>query len=580
MKIKNKLRLGFGFLFLTVLSFGALSGFYLNEIANDSKVILKDNYESIGFTGEMRKVLDNNNLPLSGEADSRFEQALQKQEHNITEAGEKEITSSIRNNYEALKIENSVLQERALRRDLTRVEEINMKAIVRKNNQAQASVKKATLYMELIGGFILLILFSFSVNFPGFIANPLLELKEGIQEIGRKNYKARLNFPANDEFSSLADAFNQMASKLNEWENSNLAKILSEKSRIETIIEQMQDGIMGLNEKGEIIFINPVAESLLNLDEGKIIGLDALQVADKNDLLRNLLDNKHSDKPVKIYANGKESYFQLESREILVPDYDQNRDKPIVKTSKSAGEVYILRNITRFRELDEAKTNFIATISHELKTPISSIKMSLQLLTDERVGSLSREQNELVSHIKDDAQRLLKITSELLDLAQVETGNIQLSFMPTDPDDIVNYAINSIKLQADQKNIQLEYHRMPDTSQVQVDVEKTTWVMINFLSNALRYSPEKSKIIISVKPDKNTVEFSVKDFGKGIEEQYQKRLFERYFQVPTDGKNKSGTGLGLAISKDFIEAQQGEIFVESEFGVGSKFGFRLPVYKA
>jgi len=182
------------------------------------------------------------------------------------------------------------------------------------------------------------------------------------------------------------------------------------------------------------------------------------------------------------------------------------------------------------------------------------------------------------NHIQDDTKRLLKITSELLDLAQVETGNIQLSFMAADPDEIVNYAINAVRFQADQKQIQIESQSSQDLPKVYADIEKTTCVLINFLSNALRYSSEKSKIIIQVKAIGNMVEFSVKDFGKGIEEQYQKKLFDRYFQVPTDGKNKSGTGLGLAISKDFIEAQQGEIFVESELGTGSKFGFKLPSY--
>lgn len=118
---------------------------------------------------------------------------------------------------------------------------------------------------------------------------------------------------------------------------------------------------------------------------------------------------------------------------------------------------------------------------------------------------------------------------------------------------------------------------MPNLPKVQADVEKTTWVLVNFLSNAIRYSPEKAKVIIQVNPVENMVEFDVKDSGKGIEEQYQARLFDRYFQVPTDGKNKSGTGLGLAISKDFIEAQKGEIFVESELGEGSRFVFRLPL---
>jgi len=112
-------------------------------------------------------------------------------------------------------------------------------------------------------------------------------------------------------------------------------------------------------------------------------------------------------------------------------------------------------------------------------------------------------------------------------------------------------------------------------SKVFVDVEKTTWVLINFLSNSLRYSAEKFRIVIEVKESRERVGFLVIDFGKGIEKQYQTRLVDRYFQVPADGKNKSGTGLGLAISKDFIEAQNGEIFVESELGIGSEFGFKL-----
>jgi len=585
MKIKSKLRLGFGFLFVMVLLFGGFSGFYLKQISEHSKVILKDNYESLRFTREMRTVFDNEELPLSTEAISSFDEQLKKQEANITEPGEAEITRNIRKDFEALKsadlsIEQLAKYQRSLRNHLRNVEKLNMEAIVRKNDQAQASVKKASIYMSLIGSFIIIILFSFSVNFPGFIANPLLELTEGIKEISRKNYRARMDFSANDEFAPLAIAFNQMAGKLNEWENSNLSKVMSEKQRIETIIEQMQDGIIGLNEKGNLIFINPAAEQLLNLNEEKTIGLNVAEISKKNDLLKTLTENKQSDKPIKIYANGKESFFQLEVREITVPVYPGDEEQALLKSGRSAGEVYILRNITKFTELDEAKTNFIATISHELKTPISAIKMSIKLIEDERVGKLNTEQLDLLNHIKDDSDRLLNITSELLDLAQVETGNIQLNFIPTEPDEIINYAINAVKFQADQKHVSIESHSKPNLPKVNIDVEKTTWVLINLLSNALRYSPEKGKVLIQVKNTGEQIEFSVQDFGKGIEEQYQARLFDRYFKVPTDGKNKSGTGLGLAISKDFIEAQKGDIFVESELGAGSRFVFRLPVYSA
>ncbi len=203
--------------------------------------------------------------------------------------------------------------------------------------------------------------------------------------------------------------------------------------------------------------------------------------------------------------------------------------------------------------------------------------MSLKLLNDSRIGNMNPEQQQLIEHISDDTSRLLKITSELLELSQVETGNIQLNFIPVDPEQILDYAINSVKFQAEQKSVQLEVIKSDGLPQVQADVEKTAWVLINFLSNALRYSAEKSKIIIRLNLQSNQMVFSVTDFGKGIDEQYKKRLFDRYFQVPTDGQNKSGSGLGLAISKDFIEAQQGRIWVESALGEGSTFYFSLPI---
>lgn len=198
-------------------------------------------------------------------------------------------------------------------------------------------------------------------------------------------------------------------------------------------------------------------------------------------------------------------------------------------------------------------------------------------MDDERVGAMNVEQKELVQHIREDCGRLLKITSELLDLAQVETGNLQLNFVKSDPRKIAIYAMDSVRFQAEQKNIELELISRNNLPKVNVDVEKTAWVLVNFLSNALRYSSEKSKVQIQIIEKGEEIEFSVRDFGKGIEEIYQKRLFDKYFQVPTDGNNKSGSGLGLAISKDFIEAESGKIWVESALGEGSKFCFSLPI---
>jgi len=238
------------------------------------------------------------------------------------------------------------------------------------------------------------------------------------------------------------------------------------------------------------------------------------------------------------------------------------------------GQVIVLRNITPFHELNEAKTNFIATVSHELKTPISSIKMSAQLLADNRVSALNADQTELLKSITDDADRLLKITSELLNMSQAETGNIQLKLQPVQPEVIVENALQAVLFQAQHKNISITKNLPSKLSSVYADAEKTSWVLINFLTNAVKYSPESSVIEISISQKENKISFAVTDHGKGIEEKYLPKLFDRYFKVPGTYE-RSGTGLGLAISKEFIEAQGGTIQVKSVLNEGSIFSFTL-----
>jgi len=581
MKIKTKLRLGFGFLFIIVLSFGLIALFFLNELSDKSKVILKDNYKSLKYVAAMRNVIDQHPFPLNHTQLNIFTKNLKNEGLNITEPGEKaafrklEMAFNALNGSQLLATNESSIKN--LRVALQNIEQVNMKAIYDKNELANETSSRANVYIMIAATLSFIILFTFIVNFPGFVANPLAEFSAAIKQISRKNYKQRLHFENEDEFTELANSFNGMVVKLNEWENSNLSKIKSEKSRIEAIIAQMQDAIIGLNEKGEVLFLNHLAAKLMSLDEDKVIGQNVAELTQKNELLKRIIKPETNDNTLKIYTDDKESYFLLENREIIIPNYEEQDDSTLIASSKSAGSVYTLKNITQFKELDEAKTNFIATVSHELKTPLSSIKMSLKLLNDERVGMMNEEQHELLNHIKEDSDRLLKITSELLDLSQVETGNLKLTLAITKPEEIVSYAVDAVKFQAEQKSIQLVLNCDQNLPNVNADIQKTAWVMVNFLSNALRYSSEKSRVIIDVFQKDNFIEFSVSDFGKGIDEKYQKRLFDRYFQVPTDGQNKSGSGLGLAISKDFIEAENGKIWVISAIGEGSKFCFSLPV---
>ena len=557
--LKTKLIISLGFLFLVILLFGVLGVFYINKLSTDAENIIRNNYETLVYSNNMLKAIDE--IPKNEKASENFEVNLKKQETNITESGEKQATEELRKNFEELKKDpRDASNYNDIRQTLQEINNINQAAIYKKNEIAKHTSEEAIFWLTITFSFLSLVAFTLVMNIPRVIATPVRALSEGITEIANKNYRKRIYLDQKDEFGDLANTFNVMAQKLDEYEHSNLAKIKFEKSRIETIINQMKDGIIGLDEKKNILFLNAIAEKLLGLKESEIIGKYTADIALKNDLMRMLLQNRNENE-LKIYADNKESYFNKYVLDVT------NNDEVI-------GQVIVLRNITPFHELNEAKTNFIATVSHELKTPISSIKMSAQLLADSRVSALSTDQKELLKSITDDADRLLKITSELLNMSQAETGNIQLKLQPVQPAIIVEQALQAVLFQAQQKNISIQKNIPQQLSAVQADAEKTSWVLINFLTNAIKYSPESSAIEISVSQTENKITFAVADHGKGIEEKYLPKLFDRYFKVPGTYE-RSGTGLGLAISKEFIEAQGGIIRVQSILNEGSIFSFTL-----
>lgn len=567
MKIKTKLTLGVGLLFLLIILLSLVGTKYINELKSDTENILVANYNSLEYSRNMLTAFEE----YTEKAINKFETNLRKQEKNITEIGEQESTSELRKNFEYYKQnkEDSSVQA-IIRGEIFHLMDMNMQAIQRKSEVAKATADKAVFWIAITGTMCFIIAFVLLINLPSNIANPIKELTDSIKQIAAKNYSERVHFESHNEFGQLARSFNTMAEKLEEYNNSNLAKLMMEKKRIETLINNMHDPVIGLNENLKIIFANEEAIKISGLDNAELVGQLAQKLAMKNDLIRSLiqdlmigeLENEQKQPPIKIFSENKESYFEKETLHIsIIPTGETS--------SKLVGHVIFLRNVTSYKELDFAKTNFIATVSHEFKTPISSIKMSLQLLENEQVGKLNDEQKNLIYSINDDANRLLKITGELLNMTQVESGNIQLSILPADPKEMLLYAINATKTQADQKQINLEINCPDNIPKVYADTEKTAWVLTNLISNAIRYSYDNSTIYLAIQQTINQVQISVRDTGQGIPPQYKDKIFDRYFRVP--GTKKEGTGLGLAICKEFIEAQGGQITVDSEFGEGSKF---------
>lgn len=456
MKIKTKLRLGIGLLFAMITVLAVVGIRQVSLLSADSRNIVIANHNSLEYTRQMLAALDE--LEVHAGALDVFKRNLEAQQGNITEEGEKDLTMQLTKHFGRLKLNVRDKEAAALIRvNVLEIMRINLAAINRKSHIAGQTAKSSTVWIGITGTLCFIIAFTLFVNLPGNIANPIRELTRSIRQIANQNYKERVHFGSRDEFGELASSFNIMAGKLEEYDNSNLAKLMIEKKRVE--------------------------------------------------------------------------------------------------------------------ELDIAKTNFIANVSHEFKTPIASIKITLDLLGDERIGNTNEEQRSLFESIRQDADRLLKITSELLNITQVESGKIQLNIAATTPEEIVRYAMAAIESQAESRNINVVVEDNGVRSDVLADSEKTAWVLTNLVSNAVRYSDDHSTVRIALHEDAAAVYIAVADSGQGISAEYKDKIFDRYFRVP--GSAKEGTGLGLAISREFIEAQDGTLTVQSELGTGSTFTIAL-----
>ncbi len=444
---------------------------------------------------------------------------------------------------------------------------------------ADYGLTRALTLLLLFGGLSIAVGVWMLIKLPGYITRPFQELTKGINEIANHNYDTQLHLHGGEAMEQLSHNFNRMACHLRDYHNSSLSKLKVSKKYIETIIDSIDEPIVCLDHELTLYFINNEALSILHLRREDIVGKSARETAMRNDLLRRLLiglDEHHAEsgadgkksEPLKIYADNKESYFQVKYLPVRMLDHEGS--------IKESGTVIMLKNITEFHKLDVAKTTFISTISHELKTPISAILMSQQLLADNRVGGLNQEQKELSDSIRENGERLLSITGELLNMTQVESGVLQLKPHITRPIELIDYAIKANQVQADKFHINIEVdYPKEKISKLYVDSEKIAWVLTNLLSNAIRYSSENDRVIIgALQQDEHHVMLYVQDFGRGIAPRYHDSIFERYFRVP--GTKIQGSGLGLSISRDFVEAHNGTLTVESELGKGSKFVVSLP----
>ena len=545
--IRQRLTLGTLFLFGLLPLCAGLGIFQLNRLKQDAQAILEDNYETVRYVQGMQLALHDGDR-------TAFEKHLVLQEANITEAGEGERTAALKRDFERWNVDGTPAV--ALFEDLQAILDLNLEAIDRKNKAALTTAQDAQQWLWGIAALTLVVGFVFSLTFPRLVTEPIKSLHHAVAQIATGNYRHRVPTIRSDELGALSHAFNDMSAELERWQNSNLALIMAEKNRVEAVLNSLQDAAFGVNDGGVVLFANRKAIELLGISEDELVGKAIPQLIRDNDLLRHVLAEGEG-RPFKAVLDGTEQYFSSSHSRIR-------------STQEEIGTVYLLHNITAYQERDQAKTHFLATISHELKTPLASSDIGLDLLERSAGGLLTEEQRAILGDLRKDHQRLVRIVGELLDMAQLESGRMRVELKRHPLIAIVHDAIEAMQASAEAKRVRLDDHSIPSDISILADADKAAWALINLLSNALRVSPQAGTVKLSAIVDNEYVLLSIADQGQGLTPDQCEHLFERF--APHVG---NGTGLGLSIARDMLRAMRGDIELGSTGQQGTVFTMRF-----
>ena len=403
------------------------------------------------------------------------------------------------------------------------------------------------------------------------LLNPLKSLTSSIKQVGEGNLDQAVPVVSKDELGLLATSFNQMAAQLRVYQANTSVELVRLNETIRTTLASFPDPVFVLNATGAVEFRNPAADQLaMKLLFAGVTRLPA-KVDEKVEEVRatgvDYLPTSFQE-AVKFYIDGQDRYFL--PRIVLLRS----------ENGVAFGVAVILENVTRMLLLDDVKSNLIATVSHELKTPMTSVRMAIYLLFEKTLGPLNDKQTELIAAAREDADRLLKTLNDLLDLAKLEQGTTPLQMKPATPTELVEAAERANREVVSAAKINLKKEVLPDLPSVTIDPQRMAYVFSNFITNAVKFSPTGTTLLLKaemgeMRDARKCVRFSVKDEGPGIDLAHQEHVFDRFYRVP--GTNKSGAGLGLSIAKEIVVAHHGEIGVISHPGKGSEFFFVLPL---
>ena len=601
-------------LLLLLAVLGSAGVVLLLRLGNSINAILRENYASVIAMERLNEAVERIDssfqIALSGKHDESLEQtarqqyeqnsatyrdALQTEQNNITLEGEGALVSqltSLTDQYLSrgdafhshpgndAEQKQAYYGEPGLYESFIQIKELSGKILrLNQNNMEEAGREARRLALQSLTwfavGLVLAILLALLLAWHTVrsILRPIQAMTHAAQQISAGNRDQIVPYVAQDELGQLAQAFNTMAHHLREYSQSQSAQLLRAQQTIQATIDSFPDPVLVIDFEGLVEMANPAARRLLGVvpkqKRQAASGIwqppQALRqpLADALKGQRDYLPEGF-DRVILLGATGREN--------AMLPRILTIRDP----SGNALGAAVVLQDVSRLRLLDQVKSNLVATASHELKTPLTSVRLAVHLLLDEAVGPLTPKQTELLLDARENSERLLAMVNNLLDLASLEQGSRQLEVKQESPQSLLQAAAEAVRPRAEDKGVEIVLDVPQAVPSVAVDASRLGHALRNLLDNALTYTERGGRITLAASANADAVTLSVADTGIGISREHLPHVFEKFFRVPGQSRG-TGTGLGLAIVHEIVTAHGGTITCESQPGVETIFRLRLPL---
>ena len=597
MTTKARIALGIAFLLTVIAVLGALGVYHLQAIERRNAEVYRENFLRLTVTEQLIRELNELSTSLLGEDATVTQRAVERFEARFLAAvaprdssagddvagaylrrrldrdvdalfarlGEREPDGTLSPGSRAAAIRLIAEVNGALHALFTQDE----RAVAYAFRDNQADTGEAQRQMILLGSVCVLFALGVLVWMPSYVTEPLERFADSIRDVARGNYKTRLSVDRSDEFGRLAVSFNMMAARLDDASAQNLAEAIESRNRLTTLVNQLDELILGIDRDRVIVFVNRPMEEYLGLESESALGQYLPDLALARPRLQQLfepiaLGEGSQPEPFPVErADGSTAYYQ-ERVVTLAPD----------AAGEPAGYIILLRDVTDFAERTHRQADFLATLSHEMKTPVAAIEMSLNLLEDVRLGVLDDDQRELTGVMRDNNRRLLRMVNEVLQLSQNESGETKLRLDRVELPALIATAEHEVAPLLGGKRLRLETDARHDLYTIEADGERIGWVLRNLLTNAIRYAPEGSAIRVTATNVPGGIRLLVADEGPGVDPEQREAIFGKYRRASGDATE--GTGLGLTISREYVEAHGGRIYVDPAYEGGAGFVLELP----